>query len=64
MKYTYKEKIDLLEDCFVFFYNHGFARSKAAFCRDFLKKAGSYMAKIDIDRLPSIDVWAKLLVFL
>lgn len=64
MKDDHIKQSDLLEKCYLFFYNHGYARSRASFCRRYLKRSGIYMAKLSEDRQPSATVWAKLLVAL
>lgn len=64
MKYDCFEQMKLLEKCFLFFCNNGYARSKAAFCRRYLKRSETYMSKLSEDRKPSALVWAKLLVAL
>ena len=64
MEYDYMEQLDLLEECYLFFHDCGYARSRAAFCRKYLKRSGSYMAKLNSERLPSVAVWAKIYVAL
>ena len=64
MKNDYIEQTDLLEECYFLFHESGYARSKAAFCRKYLKRSGSYMTKINGYRLPSVAVWAKLFMAL
>lgn len=64
MEYDYMEQLGLLEDCYWLFHNCGYARSRAAFCRKYLKRSGSYMAKLNPERLPSVAVWGKIYVAL
>ena len=64
MEMDYIEQTDLLEKCYSLFHECGYARSKASFCRKYLKRSGSYMTKINKYRLPSVAVWAKLFVAL
>lgn len=64
MKDDHVKQSDLLEKCYLFFYNHGYTRSRASFCRRYLKRSETYMSKLSEDRKPSALVWAKLLVAL
>lgn len=41
MEYDYMEQLGLLEECYWLFHNYGYARSRAAFCRKYLKRSGS-----------------------